>query len=169
MVVLVPALWFPNPVLVLKPIALVWVAVVSGCIGFVLVPPESRTTPLGMCTAVVAALTGMVAAWWIARAVERSAGSRGAVARDGNEGKAAASLVLGLISIFSMGVPLIFAPAAIAGIAVGIRAVKSQRRVTAIAGIALSTTALVIGVPFNAWIMYLDYTGQRHIFNPRAF
>ena len=122
MVVIALALWFSNPPLVLKPGALVGGAVISGCIGFVMVPPESRSTPLGLIAAVVVGLIGLVDEWWVVRAVERSARSRGAVAKERNEGKATASLVIGLVSIFSMGVPLIFVPAAIPGIVMGIKA-----------------------------------------------
>jgi cation transporter-like permease len=88
--------------------------------------------------------------------------------KNGTEGKATASLMLGLFSILAGLIPYIAVPTAIAGVVLGFLGLGPQRRRTAIAGIVLSVVYLVLVVLIMAWIAYLDFTGQRRMFNPRA-
>jgi len=85
-------------------------------------------------------------------------------AADGTDGKATASLVLGLIAIVAWFIPLIGLPVTIAGLVLGIKGLGPQRRGKAIAGIVLSTIFLVITVLNAALGAYLAATGQMKLF-----
>jgi Ca2+/Na+ antiporter len=163
MVMLALALWSPKPARDLKRGAAVWVAVVTGFVGLVMVPPASRSTWLGVCVAVVSGLIGFVAAWWVTHGPEPLAGTHPVDLKDGNEGKATASLMLGLFSILAGLIPYIAVPTAIAGVVLGLMGLGPQRRRTAIAGIVLSVVYLVLVVLIMACIAYLVRTGQWHI------
>ncbi len=166
MVLLALALLSPKPARELKRGATVLAAVVTGFIGLVMVPPASRSTWLGVCVALVSGLIGFGAAWWVGHAPDPPAGPHPVDLKDGKEGKATASLMLGLFSILAGLIPYIAVPTAIAGVILGFTGLGPQRRRTAIAGIVLSVVYLVLVVLIMASIAYLDFTGQRRIFNP---
>jgi len=81
-------------------------------------------------------------------------------AAEGSNGKATASLVLGLISIVAWIIPVIGLPTTIAGLVLGIKGLGPQRRGTAIAGIVLSIIFLVITVVNAGLGAYLAAKGQ---------
>jgi len=83
---------------------------------------------------------------------------------DESNGKATASLVLGLISIFAWFIPLIGLPTTIAGLVLGIKGLGPQRSGKAIAGIVLSIIFLVITVLNAALGAYLAAKGQHPLF-----
>jgi hypothetical protein len=81
-------------------------------------------------------------------------------AGDGNNGKAWASLGLGLASIVTCLIPLFGLPTTITGIVLGIKGLGPQRRGKAIAGIILSFIFLVVTILNAAWGAYMAATGQ---------
>jgi hypothetical protein len=84
-----------------------------------------------------------------------------------SNGKATASLVLGLISTVAWIIPLIGLPTTITGLVLGIKGLGPQRSGKAIAGIVLSILFLVITVLNAAWGAMLAANGQHPLF-PRS-
>jgi hypothetical protein len=81
-------------------------------------------------------------------------------AAEDRNGRATASLVLGLISIIAWFIPVIGLPVTITGLVLGIKGLGPQRRGTAIAGIVLSIVFLVLTLLNAAGGVYLWWIGQ---------
>ena len=71
---------------------------------------------------------------------------------DRNSSRATWSLVAGIVSVVGM-FPFIQLPAAIAGLVLGFRSLRSESRKTAIAGIVLSSVGLVVMLVLG-WMVY---------------
>jgi uncharacterized RDD family membrane protein YckC len=82
----------------------------------------------------------------------------------GSDGKATASLVLGLISIVAWFIPLFGLPTTIAGLVLGIKGLGPHRSGKAIAGIVLSTIFLVVTVLNAALGAMLAAQGKHPLF-----
>ena len=82
----------------------------------------------------------------------------------GSDGKATASLVLGLISVVTWIIPIIGLPTTITGLVLGIKGLGPQRRGKAIAGVTLSIIFLVITVLNAALGAYMAAKGQLKLF-----
>ena len=77
-----------------------------------------------------------------------------------NEGKAVASLVLGVVGLFAWIIPLFGFPVTIVGLVLGIKGMKSSSRQMAIAGVVLNIIFLVVTVCNSAIGAYKGATGQ---------
>jgi hypothetical protein len=82
-----------------------------------------------------------------------------------SDGKAVASLVLGIIGFFLWCLPLFACPLGIIGAIMGALALKGPQRVTAIWGLTLSIFCLVAAVINGAYSAYLGATGQNPLLN----
>ena len=76
------------------------------------------------------------------------------------DGKAVASLVLGLVSIVAWCLPIAGLPVSIVGIVMGVKGLKSNRRGMAITGLILSCIFLVLTLVNAAVGAYLGATGR---------
>lgn len=81
-----------------------------------------------------------------------------ATGTDRSASRATWSLVAGIVSVFGL-FPFIQLPAAIAGLVLGIRALRSPSRKMAIAGIVLSSIGLVVML----WLSYMAYELVSHV------
>ena len=75
-------------------------------------------------------------------------------------GKAIASFVLGIIGLLAWCIPLVGLPVTIVGLVLGIKALPSQTRGLAIAGIVLCIVGLVGSIANAAVGAYMGATGQ---------
>ena len=83
----------------------------------------------------------------------------------GGNGKAVASLALGILGFFAWFIPLFGLPITITGLVLGIKGLKSSNRGMAIAGIVLNIIGLVLTI-INASIgAYMGATGQHPLIN----
>lgn len=82
-----------------------------------------------------------------------------------SQGKAIASLVLGLCSVVFWLCPLVGLAIAVTGLVLGIVSARESRRGMAVAGIVLSGIGLVLSVVNAAIGAYLGATGQHSLLN----
>ena len=83
----------------------------------------------------------------------------------GGNGKAVASLALGILGLLAWFIPLFGLPITITGLVLGIKGLKSSSRGIAIAGVVLNIIGLVLTI-INASIgAYLGATGQHPLIN----
>ena len=75
------------------------------------------------------------------------------------QGKATASLVLGLVSIITWLIPLIGLPTTIAGLVLGIQGLGPKKRTRAAVGIVLSTIFLGLTILNAALGAYMGFMG----------
>lgn len=94
---------------------------------------------------------------WILRKITRKENK---MEEEQGEGKAIASLVLGIVGVFAWLIPLIGFPVAIVGLILGIGVMKSSYRGMAIAGIVLNIIFLVLTIINSASGIYMGATGQ---------
>jgi hypothetical protein len=83
------------------------------------------------------------------------------------QGKATASLILGLVSIITWIIPLIGLPTTIIGLVLGIQGLGPKKRTTAAVGIALSTLFLIITLLNAALGAYMGFMGTHPLVQPR--
>ncbi len=81
------------------------------------------------------------------------------------QGKATASLILGICSVVMWLCPLVGIAVAITGLVLGIQSNREHRRKTAVAGIVLSIIGLALTVVNGAIGAYLGATGQHSLVN----
>lgn len=77
-----------------------------------------------------------------------------------NNGKAIASLVLGIVGLIAWILPLVGFPVTIVGLVMGVSGRKSEKKGMATAGMVLSIIALVACIINSALGAYLGVTGQ---------
>lgn len=77
-----------------------------------------------------------------------------------HNGKAVASLVLGIISLLVWLVPLFGYPVSIVGLVMGVYGVQSWKKNIGMAGLILSIIGLVLCIANSAIGAYLGATGQ---------
>jgi hypothetical protein len=78
----------------------------------------------------------------------------------GQDGKALAGLVLGLVGLFAWCLPIVGLPVGVIGIVMGAKGLKSNRRGMAMAGLILSSICVVLALVNAAIGAYLGATGQ---------
>lgn len=83
----------------------------------------------------------------------------------GGEGKATASLILGILGVFMWLCPIVGLVVGIVGLVLGIQANKQHRRKSATAGIVLSIICLVLTLANGGMGCYLGATGQHPLMN----
>jgi hypothetical protein len=76
------------------------------------------------------------------------------------EGKPVAGLVLGICSMIAWILPIVGLPVSIAGLVVGVKALRREGNGMAVAATALSATGLVLSIANAALGAYLGATGQ---------
>jgi hypothetical protein len=81
------------------------------------------------------------------------------------EGKATASLVLGIVGMIAWFIPLFGLPITIVGLVMGIKASKSKKRGMAKAGVVLCIIGLVLTIINAAIGAYMAATGQHPLVN----
>ncbi len=86
--------------------------------------------------------------------------SYGVSSGSSHQGKAIASLVLGIIGLFAWFIPLFGFPITLTGLILGIFGLKSSNRTMAVWGVILSSIGLVATLINSAWGAYLGATGQ---------
>ncbi len=79
--------------------------------------------------------------------------------RENKDGRATASLILGIIGIIAWVIPIIGAPVTITGLVLGLKSRNSKNRVLAIIGIVLCIIGIVATVINAAMGAYLGATG----------
>ena len=79
---------------------------------------------------------------------------------DKHNGKATASLVLGIISLVAWLIPLFGYPVSIVGLVMGFYGIKSEKKSFGTTGLILSIIGLVICVANSAIGAYMGATGQ---------
>lgn len=84
----------------------------------------------------------------------------GPIMKPPGEGKAIASLVLGICSIVLWLCPLVGLVISIIGLSLGVSSNREYKRGLATAGIVLSVIGLILSVINSAWGAYLGATGQ---------
>ena len=77
-----------------------------------------------------------------------------------HNGKATASLVLGIISLIVWLIPLFGYPVSIVGLVMGFYGIKSEKKSLGTAGLILSIIGLVLCVANSAIGAYMGATGQ---------
>lgn len=82
-----------------------------------------------------------------------------------HNGKAVASLVLGLIGMVAWFIPLFGLPITIVGLVLGIKGLASSRRGLATAGVVLCIIGLVASIANSAIGAYMGGTGQHPLFS----
>lgn len=80
------------------------------------------------------------------------------------EGKAVASLVLGIVGMLFWLLPILGLPVTVVGVAMGVKGREGSRRGMATAGLVLSIIGLVLTVINAAIGAYLGATGQHPLF-----
>jgi hypothetical protein len=83
------------------------------------------------------------------------------------QGKATASLVLGLVSIITWIIPLIGLPTTITGLVLGLQGLGPKKRTRAAVGIALSTLFLIITLLNAALGAYMGFMGTHPLVQQR--
>ena len=81
-----------------------------------------------------------------------------------HNGKATASLVLGIISLIAWILPLAGYPVSIIGLVMGVYGRKSEKKTLATVGLVLSIIGLVFCVVNSAIGAYMGATGQIQLF-----
>jgi hypothetical protein len=81
-----------------------------------------------------------------------------------HNGKAIASMVLGIIGLIAWFIPLFGAPITIVGLILGIKGLKSSNRGMAIAGVVMCIIGLVATIINAAIGAYMGATGQHPLF-----
>ncbi len=81
------------------------------------------------------------------------------------EGKAKASLILGIVGLIAWLLPIVGIPVTIVGIVKGVQAWKSSKHTLAVAGVVLSIIGLVLAIINMAIGAYIGATGQHPLVN----
>ena len=83
----------------------------------------------------------------------------------GGEGKATASMVLGIVGLLFWLCPIVGLPIGVVGLVLGIQANRTTRRGSATAGIIMSIISLTLSLGNAGWGAYMGATGQHPLLN----
>jgi hypothetical protein len=81
-------------------------------------------------------------------------------------GKAIASLVLGVVGLGAWLIPILGAPVTLIALILGVKGLKTGRRGMAMAGLVLSIIGLVLTIVNASIGAYMGATGQHPLFSP---